>query len=349
MLEEQAADLSVLASTAGTIALPLSDEADAFGRLGHQLWESLQSLRIVPIRGTFQKLARVARDAARVEGREVKVVMIGEETGMDRSLQDRAFEPLLHVVRNAVGHGIEPVEERLAAGKTGEGQLTLEARREGHSLVIGVKDDGRGLDHEAIAAKGRRLGLIDPTESPNIERLNALIFEPGFSTKEEANAISGRGVGMDVVAARSARLRGTIDLTTQSGRGTRLTLRLPARLALGRAMVARCQGQAFAIPMEVIDHVALFDPEARQGEGSTETVLVRDDRAPLVDLRRVLGFSAGKAIPCPRIVLIRVEGEPLAVLVEEIEGVRELVIKPLGPLLAGHPLVSGTSLRLTAR
>ena len=206
------------------------------------------------IRGLFQRLARVAHDAARVEGRQVDVVMVGEETGLDRAVQDKAFEPLLHVVRNAVGHGIEAPADRLASGKSAAGRITLEARREGNTLVVSVQDDGRGLDHEAIAAKARSLGLLLPDEKPSTERLNNLIFHSGFSTKGQANAISGRGVGMDVVAREVGLLKGTIELQTERGRGTRLTIRLPARLALETAMIVRVDGQAFALPVAQIEY-----------------------------------------------------------------------------------------------
>ncbi len=165
-LGELADDLAVLAETAQAAALPLADHGDALGRLTLQLWDELQRIRIVSIRGLFQRLARVAHDAARVEGRQVEVVMLGEETGLDRAVQDKAFEPLLHVVRNAVGHGIESSADRQAAGKPAAGRITLEARREGNTLVIAIQDDGRGLDHEAIAAKARRSACSPATRIP---------------------------------------------------------------------------------------------------------------------------------------------------------------------------------------
>ena len=183
-LGELADDLAVLAETAQAAAVPLADHGDALGRLTIQLWDELQRIRIVAIRGLFQRLARVAHDAARVEERQVDVVMVGEETGLDRAVQDKAFEPLLHVVRNAVGHGIECPAERLAAGKSAAGRITLEARREGNTLVIAVQDDGRGLNHEAIAAKARSLGLLLPDEQPSIERLNQLIFHPASRPRD---------------------------------------------------------------------------------------------------------------------------------------------------------------------
>ena len=207
-----------MAEAARTSAIPLADDADALSRLSLQLWETLQAIRVVPAGCLFQRLTRVARDAARIEGRDVEVVTLGDETGIDRTVQDKAFEPLLHVVRNAVGHGIEPAEDRIKAGKPASGRVTLRARREGNTLVLSVQDDGRGLDYAAIAAKGRRLGLIGAGEEPSLERLNALVFQAGFSTRQEANAISGRGVGMDVVAQEVGLLRGTIALASEPGR-----------------------------------------------------------------------------------------------------------------------------------
>ncbi|HWE37803.1 MAG TPA: response regulator [Isosphaeraceae bacterium] len=337
-LDEQAADLAVLAESARAAATALADEADALGRLGSQLWEALQGVRVVPVRGLFQRLARVARDAAQVEGRRVEVATVGEGAGIDRFLQERAFEPLLHVVRNAVGHGLEPPEARVAAGKAPSGRVTLEARREGNALVLAVEDDGRGLDYAAIEAKGRRLGLIRPDERPTTERLGALIFESGFSTRAEANAISGRGVGMDIVARDVAALRGTITLTSRPGQGTRLTARLPARLALEQMMVVRVAGQAFALPLESIERVrAVDDEETGAGPGPSARI----------ETARVLGLAAPRGESCPKLVIVRADGEAPGVVVDAIDGPRELVIRPLGPLLAGHPFVSGTSALMT--
>ncbi len=236
-LGERADDLAVLAETAQAAAVPMAEHGDALSRLTIQLWDELQAIRVVAVRGLFQRLIRVAHDAARVEGRQVEVVTIGDETGLDRAVQDKAFEPLLHVVRNAVGHGIEAPADRIKAGKPAAGKITLEARREGNTLMISVRDDGRGLDHQAIAAKAQRLGLLAAGEQPSIERLNNLIFRSGFSTKQDVSEISGRGVGMDVVAREVSAQKGTIELQTEPGRGTRLTVRLPARLALETTMI----------------------------------------------------------------------------------------------------------------
>jgi chemotaxis protein histidine kinase CheA/ActR/RegA family two-component response regulator len=346
-LAEQADDLVVLAEAAQASSKPLSDNSESLARLTLQLWESLQAIRIVPVRGLFQRLARVAHDAARVEDRQVEVVMVGEETGLDKAVQDKAFEPLLHVVRNAVCHGIEPSQQRHGAGKPATGRITIEAARAGNTLVLSVQDDGRGLDYQAIAAKGRRLGLLDPDDNPGVERLNALVFQSGFSTREEATAIAGRGVGMDVVSQEVGRLHGSVVLESQTGQGTRLSISLPARLALQQAMVLRIDGQAFALPVELIELVQPFDSEDVDRSGPCPKVRVREQWVPLVVAREALRLSTGAAVSCPKLLLIRAEGGTLAVLVDSIDGTKELVIKPLGTLLQGHPVVSGASLSVT--
>lgn len=341
-LSEQAEDLAVLTETAQAAALVLSDQRDAITRLTLQLWESLQAIRITPVRSLFQRLARVAHDAARVEGRQVEVVMAGEENGLDRAVQDKAFEPMLHMIRNAVGHGIETVADRLKVGKPATGRVTLGARREGNTLVLTVNDDGRGLDYAAIEAKGRRLGLIAPNETTSLNCLNAIVFQSGFSTREEVNSISGRGVGMDVVSQEVGRLHGTIDLASQPGLGTTLTIRLPVRLALEQVMIVRVDGQAFALPLALVDLAQPFEPgDQDEGNGTEATVRVRGEPVRLVDARDVLGFSTTPPASKPKLLLVRTQEDSLTLLVDAIDGTRELVLRPLGPLLAGHPLISG--------
>jgi chemotaxis protein histidine kinase CheA len=247
-------------------------------------------------------------------------------------------------VRNAVGHGIEAPDDRVRAGKTPAGRITLEAKRDGNTLVIAVQDDGKGLDHAAIAAKGRRLGLIGPDETPTLERLNSLIFQPGFSTRVEANAISGRGVGMDVVAREVEQLRGRVELTTSPGKGTRLAIRLPARLSLEHVMVVRVGGQAFAVSSSAIDSVHRDGAIVPHDEGDASTVVINGRRLPIVDPRLILGFTEPLAQLYPTFLVVTSGAETVAVRVDGIDGPLEIVVRPLGPLLAGHPAISGTGL-----
>ncbi|MEW4569351.1 response regulator [Tautonia sp. JC769] len=341
---EQAEDLAVLATTAREAAVPMATEAEDLSRLSLRLWDGLQSIRVVPVRGMFQRLIRVARDAARVEGRTIEVTLLGEDTGADRVLLDKAYEPLLHIVRNAVGHGIEPPEDRRRAGKPAEGRITLEARREGNTVVLEVRDDGRGLNYEAIAEKGRRLGLIGPREHPSVDRLSALIFHSGFSTRDQANAVSGRGVGMDVVAREVEALRGRVELTSQPGQGTRLAIRLPARIALEHMMVVRIRGQAFAVPTSAIDAVQRASAVDSGGRGSGPTARIDHQSLPLIDLGSVMGFSGPSRDSCPIVLVVTSCMGAVALKVDGLDGPQELVLKPLGPLLVGNPAISGVGL-----
>lgn len=348
-LSEQAEDVAVLAEHTRGSVIPLADDGDALARLSHKLWETLQSIRIVPIRGLLQRLVRVARETARFENRQIDVSLVGEETGVDRLVMDKAYELLLHIVRNAVGHGIETTDERRRAGKSPVGRVTLEARREGNTIVIKVQDDGRGLDYSAIETKAKTLGLIARDANPTTEQLNAIVFMSGFSTRASANAISGRGVGMDVVAQGVSKLQGSVSLNSLPGEGTTLTLRLPARHALEKAMVVRIDGQPFALPISTIESVQNFDPVEETTVHGRPAVRVRDRCIPLLAARQALALEFGSTPPSldPKLLIVESEGAPLAILVDAIEGPRELVIKPLSALLAGHPGLSGTGLTVT--
>ncbi|MDR3632476.1 MAG: response regulator [Isosphaeraceae bacterium] len=325
-LGEQAEDMALLSQTVRATAERMAEDLDASTRLTRRLWDLLHEVRIIPVRSLFRRLARVAQAVALSDARRIEVVLAGEEIGLDRPVQDRVFEPLMHIVRNALGHGIEPPEERTERGKTRDGRLTLEARRDGNSVVLEVRDDGRGLDYRAIEAKGRRLGLIEPGQVPGIDELHTLIFQPGFTTRDEADSISGRGIGMDVVAREVARLQGTIALTSRPGEGTAVAIRLPARLTLEQAILFRVDGQAFSLPLGIIDG-AEAGAEGR-----------RLDAREALDLPLVAAGVPTATLP------VRVGGERIALVVDAIEGPQELVVRPLHPLLADHPVVSGTSL-----
>ncbi len=343
-MSEQCEDLAALGDTAREAALPMAGDAEPLSRLSLRLWDTLQSVRLIKVRGLFQRLARAIREAARIEERTVDVILVGDDTDADRLLLDKVYEPLLHVVRNAVGHGIEPPADRVRGGKPAAGKVTLEARRDGNTLVLAVGDDGNGLDHAAIAAKGRRLGLIGPDEQPTPERLNALIFEPGFSTRASANSISGRGVGMDVVAREVRQLRGRIELTSSPGQGTNLAIRLPARLSLEHVMVVRLNGQAFAVPSSAIDSVHRDGAIIPDGGGEEATVVINGRRLPLVDPKLILAHAEPLAHLYPTFLVVTSGDLTVAIRVDSVDGPLELVLRPLGPLLAGHPAISGTGL-----
>ncbi len=334
---EQSDDLLILAENLRAVAVPMADDADNSTRLTRQLWDLLHEIRVVSVRPLLQRLARVARAAAKIEGKQIQVVLEGEDAPLDRLVQDRVFEPLLHVVRNAVGHGIEQAIDRAKAGKDPVGKITLKAVQEEDTLILTVEDDGSGLDYASIERKARELGLLSDDEHADVERLQEMVFRPGFSTRAGADALSGRGVGMDIVSSEVARLQGTVLLRSEARRGTGVTVRLPARISLEQAMVVRMDGQSFAFPLKSIDCESTLD-------GTAITRVKDAGRGEPLSARSVLGLPP-EPPGMARISLPMFIGrEVREVLVDKIEGPRELVVRPLNPLLAEHPIISGTSL-----
>lgn len=346
-LWEQAEDVGVLAGNARAVALPLADDGDVMAKVTLQLWDALQAMRVEPMRKTLQKLARAAIAAARTPGeeKEISVELAGEETGADKTVQERVSSALMHVVRNAVGHGIESPEERERAGKPRDGRITLAAANAGNTLVVRISDDGRGLDHAAIERKAKQKGLIADDSHPTMEELNKIIFLPGFSTAQRTTGLQGRGVGMDEVAAIVSQLQGTIEISSRKGEGTTFTVRLPARFALEQGVVVWIDGQLFALPVASILSTVLFDDSDRTSDGISPLLHYKGRRASLINARAVLGVSRTPSPIAPKVLILEAGGGRLAaVMVDAIEGPRELVVKPLPALIAGHPLITGTGL-----
>ncbi|MBV8487715.1 MAG: response regulator, partial [Planctomycetaceae bacterium] len=336
-LSEQADDLLILAENLRGVAVPMADDADIAARLTRHLWELLQDIRVVSIRPLLQRLARVARAASKIEGKQVRVVLEGEDALLDRLMQDKVFEPLLHIVRNAVGHGIERPADRTASGKDPEGTVWITAVQAEDTLTFTVRDDGRGLDYARIEQRARDLGLLHGDERPDVDRLTEFIFRSGFSTRAGADALSGRGVGMDIVSSEVTRLQGTVRLQSEPGQGTSVTVRLPAQISLEQAMVFSVDGQHFALPLKSVDL------EAAVSEGELSASSSRGQGEPLC-ARSVLGYPARPPGMVPVGLPVLIEREVRELLVDKIEGPYELVARPLNPLLADHPVVSGTSL-----
>lgn len=343
-LEERARDIALQCQSLLGLGSSLCECVESAVRLTTRLGDSIQGLRVVPAAGLFQRLTRVAEDAARVEGREIVVVLTGGDTTIDRPLLERAYEPLLHVVRNAVSHGIEPPDERINAGKPRVGRVSLSASRLSHSVLLTVEDDGQGLDRAAILAKGRRLRLIGPDEIPTDNQLDALIFQPSFSTRDSANTVAGRGVGMDVVSREVGRLNGTVEIESTRGEGTKVTLRLPARLSLQHLIVFRIAGTAFALPLDAVSSVEIAQPGGIVGRGFTRQFRCHDELWQLADRGHALGIVNPDPPACPMLLLVRAAGARVALEIDGVVGAGEHAIKPLATILSGHPIVTGTSL-----
>ncbi len=320
-------------------------------RLVTGLREEMLSIRMLPIEGVFGKFRRVVRDLAGELGKEVDLLTTGGETELDKTVLDQLSEPLVHMIRNAMDHGIEPAAARAAAGKPALGRIRLDARQEGGEVLITLMDDGRGLDLEAIRAKGIDRGLIAPDAMPSEAELQRLIFTPGFSTAQSLSSVSGRGVGMDAVNTTVEALRGTIDVTSTRGRGTRVTLRLPMTMAIMDGLLVRLGTTVLVIPLAVIEECVEMDvPEAERASGR-RTLQIRDTLVPFVALEEVLDLQADAA-QRRRVVVVRTGSGRIGLMVDDILGQNQTVIKPLGayhrdlPGLAGATILGDGSIAL---
>lgn len=327
--------------------------ADADGRLGRsvsragKILRSLQDLtlglRMVPLRGTMAKMARLVRDVSRQSGKSVRLVTEGEDTEIDRNMVEALSDPLIHMIRNAVDHGIETETEREAAGKSPEGTIHLRAHQAAGSVVIELSDDGRGLCRDKIVAKAVERGLLSADRDPGEAEALSLIFHPGLSTAEKVSRVSGRGVGMDVVKRGIDGLRGKIEVRSRRGEGTTFAIRLPLTLAIADAMMVRVGSQRYLLPTTSI--VQTFRPAAgdvRTVAGRGEMVRVRSEMLPVFRLGALFGVDDAEAEPDRAILIVIDSSESrCAVLADELLGQQQVVIKSLGSLLAKTPGVSG--------
>lgn len=300
-------------------------------KISRDLQELSLSLRMVPLQGIFQKMNRLVRDLSRKVNKPVELEMHGEETELDKTVVDQLGDPLMHMVRNAVDHGLESQDERAASGKPREGRLTLRAYHQGGNVYIELTDDGKGLDRERILRKGIEKGLVEESQRLTDAEIYALIFEPGFSTAKAVTDVSGRGVGMDVVRRNVQALQGSIHIRTQVGKGTTFTIRLPLTLAIMDGLMVGLGDDVYVLPL--LSVVESFRPQpgdvhivAARGE----VVTVRGEIVPLLRLNRLLGRASQVEDPCMGIVvLVEDQGKKHALLVDELLGQMQAVVKSL--------------------
>ncbi|MGH7506139.1 MAG: chemotaxis protein CheA, partial [Longimicrobiales bacterium] len=301
------------------------------------------SMRMVPLKGMLKKLARVVRDAAAKSGKLIDFSTEGEDTEIDRNMVELIGDPLVHMIRNAVDHGIEPPTEREAAGKSPRGSISVSARHAGGSVVITMTDDGRGLDRTKILDRAVARGLIDPERGVSDRDVFELIFTPGFSTAEQVTDLSGRGVGMDVVRRNVEALRGRIDIDSQAGNGSSFSIRLPLTLAITDGMLVRVGSERYILPTVNIQMSFLPQREMLSTvAGRGEMVLLRGDVMPVLRLHRMLGVNDAESDITRGLLVIVGSGERrAALLVDELLGQQQLVAKSLGAGLGRVPGVSG--------
>ncbi|MBI3885069.1 MAG: chemotaxis protein CheA [Opitutae bacterium] len=315
----------------------------SLSRITKDLQHTAMALRMIPIKPTFQKMERLSRDLARECGKKVVFLVSGEDTELDRTVVEEIGDPLVHMVRNSLDHGLEPAADRLAKGKPEAGTVHLKAYHQGSNIVIEMSDDGRGIDPARIVAKAIEKGLLPPDAQLSKEDALNLIFLPGFSTAEKITSVSGRGVGMDVVRRNIVNLRGKIEIESEVGKGSVFRIKLPLTMAIIDGLVVRVGGDHFILPSTSVQ-MALRPPQSAlftvQGKG--EALELRGKIIPLYRLHE--RFSIPHAITVPSdgiVVLVESGGRTRAVLVDEMVRKQEVVIKNLGAYLQGLPGVAG--------
>jgi two-component system chemotaxis sensor kinase CheA len=309
------------------------------------LQRTAMAMRMVPIRGAFQKLGRLVRDTASQLGKEIRLVVEGEETELDRTVIEEIGDPLMHMVRNAADHAIEPPAERIAAGKPRAGTITLEAFHQGGFVVVRISDDGRGLDPARIRAKAIEREIIAADAALDLRDTLELIFAPGFSTAEQVSDLSGRGVGLDVVRRNVERVRGKVEVESVLGRGTVFTIYMPLTLAIIEGLVVAVAGQRFVIPaLAVRESFRCLPGQVATVHGRGELVDVRGQRVPLVRLAGQLELAQPSGPATGIVVVLEAGNDRRCLLVDELLGKQEVVIKSLGETFAGGTLFAGAAI-----
>ncbi len=298
----------------------------------HELQDLASSLRLVPVGTVFKRMQRLVRDLCQQTGKPIELILKGGDTKIDKSLVDQLHDPLMHLIRNAVDHGIESPKERSAVDKPEEGCVTLTAAQQGREIHIAVADDGRGLDREAILARAREVGLISADEAPDDSVIWNYIFHSGLSTAHEVSSLSGRGVGLDVVQAAIHSLQGRVVIESGPGEGTRITLCIPLTLAFLDSMVVRLQDRLYAIPIDVINEI--IKPHAgqvaRASADDSELIRVRDELMPVCRLQRFYEETDTEHPLVEQIVVaVQTTRGMLGVPVDEILGQQQVTMKPL--------------------
>ena len=325
----------------------LADAANDIGRLSASLQSEILQARMVPVWQVFDRFPRMVRDLALQMGKQVAFRVEGKDIELDRAILDEIADPLVHLLRNALDHGIEPPAERTAQGKPALGQLVLAASRERSSVEVRVSDDGRGIDRGRVLLRARELGLVgdDVTQLSNDETLAQLIAQAGLSTAEHVTDISGRGVGIDAVTTTVRALGGSLEVASEDGRGTTFTIRLPTTLAIVRALLARVGEETYALPLTHVEEMV----ESRRGEvqlvQGREVLLLRGELVPLVRLWERLGVPRAGPRPAQQPVIVLAMGERRSgVVVDALIGQQEIVVRPFDAPRGTVPVFNGATI-----
>lgn len=321
------------------------DVGDAMGQLGRligDLQAEVLSARLVPVWQVFDRFPRLVRDAARTVGKEVEFVVEGKEIELDRSLLDEIGDPVVHLLRNAVDHGIESVVERLAAGKPGRGRLTLSAVRDRDAVLLRVRDDGRGIDRGKVERRARELGLLGEGEEVSDAELTRLIARAGFSTADRVGGLSGRGVGVDAVQDRLRALGGSVEMQSVAGEGMTVTLRFPLTLAIVRTLLARVGDEVYALPASHVSATAELAAARRFTVRGEMALSLGPYTVPALDLRALVGMPGSDAAD-RELVVVEARDRRLGLVVDELLGEQEAVVKRFDLVRGALPCFSGAT------
>jgi two-component system chemotaxis sensor kinase CheA len=301
---------------------------------------------MVPVEQLFRRFPRIVRDVARQCGREVDLELSGQDTDLDKGILDAIAEPLTHLVRNAVSHGIEPAEERRSQGKAPQGKIRLHACHQGNQVVVEISDDGRGIDAQKIRSKAVALGMVTVEEAARLSDAEALdfVFRPGFSTAEQVTEVSGRGVGMDVVQSVLQRLKATIHVETHVGRGTTFRMKLPLTLAIIKALMFWVEQRLYAIPLNAVSQIARTRESEVHQVDNYEVLQLRQQVLPLLRLGRPSAPDVDRHASKLFVLVITVGEKKYGLIVDALEGEEELVIKALDDQTFSTDLVNGASI-----
>ena len=329
------------------VAQSLSETTYAMARISDDLQDTIMKVRMVPVASVFSRFPRLVRDLSRKSGKEVDLILEGEETELDKSVVEVIGDPLVHLIRNAVDHGIEPEAERVTLGKAPKGRVVLRAYHKGNSVAIEIEDDGKGIDPEKMREVAVRKGILAPEDARLLDDREAmeLIFAPGFSSAEQITDISGRGVGMDVVRTNIKNLKGSVNISSEVGKGTRFTLCLPLTLAIIDALMVNVSGEMYAIPLDAVSETTKLESARLTDVKGRKAVTLRGEVLGIVELAELLNLPRPESLPeVLSVVVIHDNDRRLGLVVDRLLERQEIVIKPLGSYLGDLNGISGATI-----
>lgn len=346
-LTEISADITEVLTQLDGFVRRVDSDIDEFTKLAHRLQDEITQARMVAIGNLYTRLSRTARDAAKASGKQVDLTLAGAETELDNNIIQQISDPLIHLVRNSVAHGLERTEERVQAGKPEQGTVAVRAYHRGNHIYIEVEDDGRGIDYEKVRSTAVEAGLATAEDAAQLSErdLLELLFHPGFSTAPRKTELAGRGVGLDVVRANLNALNGEVEVETEKGRGTRFTLKVPLTLIISQALFVRCGSSLFALPLAFVEEIRRLRPEEMEEIGGKLLTKVRDVVTEVVRLDAQLGLEKVEPVNgYLRLVIVNVAGRQVGIVVEEVLRKDEIVIKNLGEYLRNVKLFPGATI-----